>query len=111
MAIFQNRLVNLIALTLRLKTDGIDHVEAEKLRLDLKTGAEEAIALFENLALMPHRTINTPEVIHASWPPVASAWSQFDKAMGKLQFMEDGDVKDLAAARDVMRKLTEDIRE
>lgn len=105
MAIFQNTLTRLIELTLCLEAAGPTNDEAQKIRLDLKMGAEEAIALFANLALLPHRRTNAPELIQASWPPVASAWTQFDEAMGKLQFLEDRDVKDLAAVRDVMRQL------
>lgn len=110
MAIFQNTLTRLIALTLRLEVTALDDEESERIRLDLKTGAEEAIALFESLALLPHRLTNAPEVLRASWPPVASAWTQFDQAMRKLQFLEDGDGKDLTSIRNVMRQLTGDSR-
>lgn len=108
MAIFQDTLSRLIALTMRLEATDLDDEEAERIRLDLKTGAEEAIALFESLALLPYRRTNAPDYIHASWPPVASAWTKFDEAMRKLQFLEDRDREELASIRDVMRQLTGD---
>jgi hypothetical protein len=108
MAIFQNTLTRLIALTLRLEATDLGDEEAERIRLDLKAGAEEAIALFESLALLPYRRTNTPDYIHASWPPVASAWTEFDEAVRKLQFPEDRDREDLASIRDVLRQLTGD---
>lgn len=106
MAVFQNTLSRLIALTLRYEATGSDDEEAERIRLDLRMVAEEAIALFESLALLPHRLTNVPEILRASWPPVASAWTPFDEAMRKLQSLEDWHGKDLASVRDVMRQLT-----
>jgi hypothetical protein len=108
MAIFQNTLNRLIALTLRLEATDLDDKEAEKIRNDLKTGAEEALALFESLALLPYRRTNEPDYIHASWPPVASAWTPFDEAMNALQMLEDRDMKELPSIRDVMRQLAGD---
>ena len=108
MAIFQDTLARLVALTLRYEEAGLDDEASDKIRLDLSIGAEEALRLFENLALLPHRRINAPEVLHASWPPVASAWTQFDEAMNDLMYLEERHGRDLASFRDVMIPLMGD---
>lgn len=108
MAIFQNTLNRLIALTLRLEAIDLDDEEAGKIRDDLKTGAEEALALFESLALLPYRRTNAPDFIHASWPPVGSAWTPFDEAMNILQMLEDRHTEELLWIREVMRQLAGD---
>lgn len=87
MQIFLGKLQRLDELLSRLEQIGFAASEAEVHR-ELKGTAQEAIALFENLALLPHRRINNPDVLHASWPPVASAWSQLYEALSTLEFPE-----------------------
>lgn len=108
LTVFQETLTRLIALTHRVEATEIGSEEAAGIRFDLKTGAEEALALFGSLALLPHRLITTPEILRPSWPPVASAWSQFDEAMQILIWFEDWRREELPSIRDVMRQLTGD---
>ncbi|PYE92102.1 hypothetical protein C8J35_1296 [Rhizobium sp. PP-F2F-G38] len=105
MVVFQRTLTCIGALISRLEAVGFEHADSEQLRLDLQTRAEEVIALFENLALLPHRRLNAPDVLHASWPPEASAWTQLDEAMIKLRFLEERDIDDLASIRVMMMQL------
>lgn len=104
--IFLGKIARLNELTLRLEEAGFQGSEAVEIRRDLVATAQEAIVLFENLALLPHRRINNPDVLHASWPPVASAWSELDEALRKLEYPDNLNKDNTASVRAVLERLT-----
>lgn len=104
--IFLGRIARLIELVSRLEEIGFQGSPASEIRRDLVTTAQEAIALFENLALLPHRRTNNPDVLHASWPPVASAWTQLDEALRTLEYPDRLNKEDATSVRAVFEQLT-----
>lgn len=104
--IFLGRIARLFELVSRLEEIGFQGSPASEIRRDLVATAQEAIALFENLALLPHRRTNNPDVLHASWPPVASAWTQLDEALRKLEYPDRLNKEDTTSVRAVLEQLT-----
>tara|TARA_R110002020_G_scaffold58412_2_gene160157 strand:- start:6011 stop:6820 length:810 start_codon:yes stop_codon:yes gene_type:complete len=104
--IFFGKLARLDELGSRLEELGFAGSETAEIYRDLVSTAQEAIALFENLALLPHRRINDPDVLQASWPPVASAWSQLYEALRDLAFPVRLDKDKIANVRAVIQQLT-----
>jgi len=102
LAILLEKITHLIGLVSRLEAIDFGGRDAEFIRRDLTVSAQEAIALFENLALLPHRRVADPDVLHASWPPVASAWSSLYEALSMLEFSDGLNEEKAATVREVL---------
>jgi hypothetical protein len=104
LTIFLETIAHLVDLVSRLEAVEFSGGDADHIRRSLTASAREAMALFESLALLPHRRIADPSVIHASWPPQASAWHPLWEALGTLEFADTLDEESAATARTVLER-------